>query len=169
MNLNQFKAQLDSRSKPVVVELWAPWCGPCLATKPILEALADEYEGRVDFWAINADEHPGLMSQLGIFGIPTLLVALDGEIRHTHAGAQSRESYRRMFEALSRDARAIDFSMSSFDRFIRLFAASLIAGAGLETGNWFLLIMGGLLAFLGIYDRCPVWRAIRIYFTSRAP
>jgi thioredoxin 1 len=74
MNLDELKRKLRSHPNPVIVDLWAPWCIPCRVSKPIMESLAKEYEGRVDFWAINADEHSQLIHELKIFGIPTVLV-----------------------------------------------------------------------------------------------
>ena len=169
MNLDQFREELSAHSNPVIVDLWAPWCRPCLKTKPVLEALARDYDGRVDFWAINADEHPLILSELRIFSIPTILVTRNGEILQAYTGAQSREGFRSLFEAMSRSGSAITVSMSSRDRLLRLFAGSAIAAIGFATSSWLLIIMGGAVGFLGVYDRCPVWRAVMTFFSPKTP
>lgn len=169
MNLEQLREQLRSRSNPAIVDLWAPWCGPCRVTKPILESLAREYNGKVDLWTLNVDEHAQILSELRIFSIPTVLMTHRGEIIRTYRGAQSRENYRLMFEALANGVKVQPLSMSRFDRFLRLFAGSAIAAVGLMTSNWFLIPIGGVVAFLGIHDRCPIWRAITTFFSSKTP
>ncbi|HSL44151.1 MAG TPA: thioredoxin domain-containing protein [Anaerolineales bacterium] len=160
MNLDTFQEQLRSYPNPVIVDLWAPRCGPCWMTKPILEALAREYEGRIDFWALNADEHTQLLRELKVFSIPTVLMTRNGEIVKTYTGSRSREAYRSMFEALTRARPVTVISMSMFERFLRLFAGGVIAATGLMTSTWSLILIGGVIAFLGIYDRCPIWRMI---------
>lgn len=161
MNLEQFKEQLKARPNPVVVDLWAPWCGPCRATKPVLESLAREYEGAVDFLAINADEYPELLRELRIFSIPTVLTTDQGEMLQKFTGVQSRETYRSIFEALQRHEPAVNISVSMFDRMLRLLAGALLLGVGVITDTWLLIPIGGLIAFLGIHDRCPIWQAIK--------
>lgn len=169
MNLEEFKQQLKSRTKPAIVDFWAPWCAPCRITKPILESLAKEYEGDIDLWLINADEHPQLLRELGIFGIPTVMVTRNGEILKKFPGAQSRENYRNMFEALKKGDETVAVSMSAFDRFLRLLAGFAIIAVGINTSTWFLILIGGVIAFLGVYDRCPIWRAITSQFNKKTP
>ena len=68
-----------SDHKVVFVDAWAAWCGPCRMVAPVVEELADEYEGRVSFGKLNVDESPKIASQYGIMSIPTLILFKDGK------------------------------------------------------------------------------------------
>ena len=88
MNSKEFFEKLKQNPNPVVVDLWAPWCGPCKMVKPILEKLALEYNGRVDLWQINADDNQDLLRELKVYGIPTLIVYRDGKETLRQVGAK---------------------------------------------------------------------------------
>jgi thioredoxin 2 len=74
---SDFEAAVDSRLV-VLVDLWAPWCGPCRMVAPVLERAANEYAGRVKVVKVNVDEAPDIQARYGVQGIPTLLVLRDG-------------------------------------------------------------------------------------------
>ena len=72
---------------PVIVDFWAPWCNPCKMVAPILDKLANEYEGKILVAKINTDENPEWMMKYGIQGIPTMLFVANGKIVHRQVGA----------------------------------------------------------------------------------
>ncbi len=74
-----FDGQVLQSDLPVVVDLYAPWCGPCRMLAPVLEKLADDYRGRIRFVKVNVDEEPGLAARFGVTGVPTLLFVRDGQ------------------------------------------------------------------------------------------
>jgi thioredoxin 1 len=75
-----FQDQVLNNPQPVLVDFWAPWCGPCQVMAPIIEELAVEYAERVTVGKVNVDDYPSLAAQYGIRSIPTLLVFKDGEV-----------------------------------------------------------------------------------------
>ncbi len=74
-----FQADVIENDIPVLVDFWAPWCGPCRMVAPIVEELSEEYDGRVKFVKLNTDENPQIAGKYGIRSIPTLLVFKGGE------------------------------------------------------------------------------------------
>ena len=74
-----FETDVLDNDAPVLVDFWAPWCGPCRMVAPIVEELAEEYDGRVKFVKLNTDENPQVAGKYGIRSIPTLLVFKGGE------------------------------------------------------------------------------------------
>jgi thioredoxin 1 len=165
MDPQTFFERLKQNPRPVVVDLWAPWCGPCKAVKPTLEKLAQEYAGRVDLWEINADESQELLRQLKVYGIPTLIGYRNEEETVRYVGAKPRAELKSLFEALSNGTVPTSSGLSVWNRFIRLMAAGFVAGIGWASHyNWFLLFIGGILVFSAVYDRCPIWKAITTQF-----
>jgi len=75
-NFNEVVVQAKT---PVLVDFWAPWCGPCRMVAPVVDELAKEYDGRVGFGKVNVDENPKIASQYGIMSIPTLILFKDGK------------------------------------------------------------------------------------------
>lgn len=85
-------------SKPVFVDFWAEWCGPCRMVSPVIEELAKDYDGTVDFVKVNVDSANELASKYNVFSIPTLALFKRGQMVSQQVGAASKESYKNMIE-----------------------------------------------------------------------
>ncbi len=166
MSLSGFQNKVKNADKPLVVDFWAPWCVPCKTTKPILEKLAKEYAGKVDVSFINADKSKDIIQHFKIMGIPTMIAFRDGEVAVRKTGGQSEASYRAIFEALLTEGE-VKVPMQPFDRFARLGVGAVIILIGVNTNHWWLMAIGAVVAFLGIYDRCPIWAAITGFFKKQ--
>jgi thioredoxin 1 len=87
---DRFEQDVLSASKPVLVDYWAEWCGPCKMIAPVIDEIAEEYKGRLTVAKLNIDDNPNTPPRYGIRGIPTLMLFKNGEIAATKVGAVSK-------------------------------------------------------------------------------
>ncbi len=96
---SSFEEQVVDATTPVVVDFWAVWCGPCRMVAPIVDELAEEYDGKVSFAKLNVDENPEVSMKYGIRSIPTLLVFKDGKPVDQIVGALPKKEMQKRVEA----------------------------------------------------------------------
>ena len=96
---SNFQAVL-AEGKPVVIDLWAPWCGPCRMMGPVIDELAEEYEGRILVGKMNVDDNDEVPAQFNVMNIPTVLFFKNGQLVNRHVGAARKADMQPLFDAL---------------------------------------------------------------------
>src|SRR5262245_9953604 len=106
MTLTQdnWQNEVVESDKPVLVDFWAPWCGPCRALTPTIEKLADQYVGKVKVGKVNTDDNQDLAAQFGVSAIPLVLVLQGGQVKEKMVGLQTEANYVKVLNRLLQTA-----------------------------------------------------------------
>jgi thioredoxin 1 len=161
MKNSEFQKRILENPKPLIVDLWAPWCGPCRAMEPAFKQVSQKYSGEVDVLKINADDSPEVLKALGVLGIPTVISFASGKEILRRTGTQSATGLDLLFDAALNQRKPAVIPPAPFDRLIRS-----VLGVGLLLVGWFswhsilAMVLGGIVLFSAFYDRCPIYRAI---------
>lgn len=156
-----FQKKLHDSKKPVIVDLWAPWCRPCRAMEPAFKQAGEKYAGRVEVLKINADEAPEVLKGLGVMSIPTVIAFSGGKEILRRTGLQSTEALDMLFDAALNNRKPNILPPAPIDRVIRTVAGGgVLIFAAVNGFNGWLIALGAALLFSAFYDRCPIFKAV---------
>ena len=95
LNSQAFEKKVLNESKPVIIDIWATWCGPCRIFSPVIEETSKEYSAKAKFYKLDADENHDIVEKYNIMGIPTVLLFEKGEVKAMSVGALPKEAFKK--------------------------------------------------------------------------
>lgn len=98
LSKDNFEEEVIKSDKPVIVDFWAQWCGPCRAVSPIMDELANDYEGRAKVGKVNVDEQGELAQKFRVMSIPTIMIFKDGQMVERVVGSRSKDEFSQILE-----------------------------------------------------------------------
>lgn len=97
VTVQNFDAKVLNSDKPVLVDFFATWCGPCKMMSPTIDEIAAENEGTYDVYKVDIDENPDLVEKYGVMGVPTFVTFVDGKVKNKAVGAQPKQQILNLF------------------------------------------------------------------------